>query len=126
MVRVPEILFHYNFNEIARICAVSVKTARNWKAGKVCPPTTAIMVLSRDLGCFNAVWAGWKISQRGELCSPENWIATPGDVLSIQLTQAQLSAYRTENRALRAALDEAETPALEDQPSPEAWTVKLG
>jgi hypothetical protein len=126
MVRPPEILFHYNINEIARICAVTVKTARNWKAGKSFPPQTAIMVLSRDLGCFSSAWAGWHISLRGELCSPENWIATPGDVLSIQLTQAQLSTYRSENRALKAALEQADAAGFEEQPRPEEWEIAAG
>lgn len=126
MVRVPEILFHYNINEIARICAVTVKTARNWRSGKVCPPATAIMVLERDLGCFHPDWAGWVISARGELCSPENWIATPGDVLSIQLVQAQLSTYRSENRALKAALANADMSGLEEQPLPEQWEIAAG
>lgn len=122
MVRVPEILFHYNIKEIARICAVTVKTARNWKAGKVCPPATAIMILSRDLGHLHPRWKGWTISARGELCSPENWVATVGDVLSIQLTQAQLSAYRNENRALRLAVAEME---FEEQPLPTQWEIAL-
>jgi hypothetical protein len=125
MVRIPEILFHYSINEIARFCGVSLKTAKRWKTGQAVPPPSAIMVLSRDLGCFNPAWAGWKISLRGELCSPENWIATPGDVLSIQLTQAQLSTYRTENRALKEALAAAEAGFFEEQPLPGQWEIAL-
>ena len=86
------------------------------------------MLLSRDLGHFHARWAGWIINQTGELVSPENWIASPGDVLSIQLTQAQLSAYRTENRALKAELESVAAAAgyAEDQPMPEQWEIASG
>lgn len=125
MVRIPEILFHYSINEIARICGVSLKTAQRWKAGQTVPHATAIMVLRRDLGCFDPAWAGWTI-HRNQLCSPENWIATPGDVLSIQLTQAQLSTYRSENRALKAALEQADAAGFEEQPLPDQWEIAAG
>lgn len=121
MVRPPEILFHYRIKDIARICAVTVKTARNWKQGKAFPPATAIMVLSRDLGCFDLGWAGWQISLRGELCSPENWVVSKGDVLSIQFLQAQLSAWRNEAQELRKQIQDG----IEDQPLPENWSIAL-
>ena len=72
------------------------------------------MILTGDLGAFDPAFRGWKL-RNGKLISPEGWEVTPGDVLSIQLTQAQLSAYRNENRALRKAIDEIE---FEDQPVP--------
>ncbi len=123
MVQPPEILFHYSINEIARICAVTLKTARNWKAGKVCPPATALMVLQRDLGVFHPAWSGWTVSKRGELCSPENWIVTPGDVLSIQFTQAQLSAWRIEAQSLREQVYELEN-RMDEQPTPDHWEIQ--
>lgn len=127
MATPDDILFSFRDSEIAQRCKVTLKTARNWKSGKVCPPASAIMLLSRDLGYLHPRWAGWIISHTGELCSPENWIATVGDVLSIQLTQAQLSAYRTENRALKVALEAMEAGAgySEDQPTPENWSIAL-
>jgi hypothetical protein len=126
MVQVPEILSQYNINEIARICRVSLKTARRWKAGHVGTPETAIMVLQRDLGIFHPAWSGWAISHRGELCSPENWIATPGDVLAIQFTQAQLSAWRLEAQRLKAELEAREAGYFEDQPLPDQWEIAAG
>lgn len=122
MVRVPEILFFYSINEIAQLCGVSLKTAKRWRAGQAVPPPTAIMILSGDLGHLDPAWSGWKV-RRGKLISPENWIATPGDVLSIQLTQAQLSAYRIENRVLKEALAEMDIP--DEQPLPGQWEIAL-
>jgi hypothetical protein len=115
----------WNIKEISLICGVSLKTAQRWKAGQTVPPKAVIAILSRDLGIFDPAWSGWTINLKGELCSPENWIATPGDVLSIQLTQAQLSTYRTENRALKEALAAAEAGYFEEQPSPDQWTIAL-
>jgi len=121
----PEILFFFSLNEIARICEVSLKTAKRWKAGQAVPPSTALMVLQRDLGCFHPAWEGWQIRE-GVLYSPEGWAATPGDVLSIQFTQSQLATYRSENRALKDALAEAQAAGFEDQPLPDQWEIAAG
>lgn len=116
MATMPPELYGLPISEVARICRISLKTARRWKRGQTVPPETALMMLRRDLGCFHPNWSGWHISERGELCSPENWIATPGNVRGIQLFQAQLSAYQLENRALRAEIEALE--GFEDQPLP--------
>lgn len=116
--RPPELSF-FNISEIARLCEISLKTAQRWKAGQSVPPKSALMVLRRDLGCFHLAWSGWQIRE-GFLYSPEGWKASTGDVLSIQLTQAQLAAYRTENRALKEALSEVE---FEEQPLPQEWEI---
>lgn len=117
----PAALYGWNVKDIARICRVSLKTAQRWKAGQSVPPESALMLLRGDLGAFDPAWAGWCV-RRGQLISPENWIATPGDVLSIQLTQAQLAAYRHENRQLRLSLSEME---FEEQPLPGQWEIAL-
>lgn len=121
MVQVPEILFRYHINEIARICRVSLKTAQRWKTGQVGIPHTAIMVLSRDVGCFHPEWSGWVISARGELCSPENWITTTGAVLAMHFHRSQLSALREEILILKKQLKGEELDQYEEQPLPEQW-----
>lgn len=124
MLRPEDILYGIPVKEIARICEVDLTTARRWKRGARCPPSSALMLLSRDLGYLDPRWAGWTI-RSGDIVSPEGWRASPGDVLSIQLTQAQLSAYRTENRSLKAALDDAEAATFEEQPMPHQWEIAL-
>jgi len=124
MATVPPELYRWSVNEIAQICGVDLSTARRWKRGATCPPQSALVLLSRDLGYLDPAWRGWTLCN-GTLVSPENWIATPGDVLSIQLTQAQLSAYRNENRALKAEVEALAAGYYEDQPSPENWTIAL-
>lgn len=123
----PE-LYGINISEIARICGVDLSTARRWKRGATCPPKTALMLLTGDLGMLHRDWAGWKISHRGELCSPENWIATPGAVRSLQMLQATLGTYRRENAALKAAVAYLETQAsgFVDQPLPSQWEIAVG
>lgn len=124
--RPPELL-GIPINEIARICGVDISTARRWKRGATYPPKTALMLLCGDLGCLHPDWAGWKISRRGELCSPENWIATPGAVRSLQMLQATLAAYRSENAALKSTVRslEAERDKFEDQPTPGSWEIAI-
>lgn len=126
MLRSDDILYGLNVNEIARICKVDITTARRWKRGAKCPPETALMILARDLGCLHPNWEGWTINRRGELCSPENWIATPGAVLAGQFHQSQLATYRTENRALKAALAAKDVQEYEEQPMPEQWEFGVG
>lgn len=117
----PPELYGLSAKHIAAVCGVDLATARRWKRGATCLPKAAALILARDLGCFHPRWAGWVINDRGELCSPENWIATPGDVLSIQLVQAQLATYRSENRALKQALAAEDISKYEEQPMPDQW-----
>lgn len=124
MLLPADVLYRWSVKEIAALCEVNITTARRWKRGARCPPHSALILLSRDLGYLDPRWSGWTI-RNGEIISPEGWRATPGDVLSIQLTQAQLSAYRTENRSLKAALDEAEAATFEEQPLPGQWEIAL-
>jgi len=111
---------------IARICKVDVKTARRWKNGENRMPETARMILAGDLGAFDPAFSGWSL-RNGKLISPEGWEASPGDVLSIQLTQAQLATARSENRALKEAMEAARGAHIEDQPIPsEVIPMEIG
>lgn len=118
--RPPE-LDLFNISEIARICRISLKTAARWKNGQTVPPATALIVLRRDLGCLHPEWRGWTISHRGELCSPENWITTPGAVLAMHFHRSQLSALREEVLILKKQLKTEEVDQYEEQPLPEQW-----
>jgi hypothetical protein len=95
--------------DIARICGVDVATARRWKRGTRRMPESARKILACDLGCFAQSWRGWAI-RGGKLVSPEGWQLEPGDVLSIPLMRAQISAYQAKERSANA-LDEQPLPA---------------
>jgi len=112
-------LYGIPVKEIARICGVDLATARRWKRGATCPPQSALMVLSRDLGVLDPEWRGWTL-QEGKLVSPENWAVSPGDVLSFQLLRSQLAIYQAENKRLRAEYSE-----YEEQPRPETWVINM-
>lgn len=103
--------------EIALRCGVSLRTACRWKSGAVEMDLASKMVLAGDLGCFAPEWSGWVI-RHGCLVSPENWTISVNDVLAVRLMAAQISAYQSENRALKAALAESERGGYEDQPNP--------
>lgn len=79
------------------------------------------MILRGDLGCLHPDWTGWKISSRGELCSPENWIATPGAIRAQQFHRSQLSALREEILILKSQLNFEEIERYEEQPLPDQW-----
>lgn len=116
MVKVPPELYGISIKEIARICAVSEKTAGRWKAGTACPPKTALWILSGDLGYLSPEWRGWVV--RGpDLVSPEGWQITIGDVLASPLMRSQLAIYQSENRRLKQELENLEGPP-ENQPEP--------
>lgn len=115
-------LYGIPINEIARICHVDLATARRWKRGATCPPKTALMLLCGDLGCLDSAWSGWTM-KRGLLVSPEGWEATPGHVRGLQMINATLAAYRSENAALKSAVRflEAQASGFVDQPLPDQW-----
>jgi len=118
MLDPKDILFGRPINEIARICGVDITTARRWKRGAQRPPDWALCLLTGDLSFFDPKWRGWRLI-RGDLVSPENWIITLGDVLAQRLVAAQIAAYQTENRALKAQVEELKRGGYEDQPRPD-------
>jgi hypothetical protein len=121
MAKVPEELYGIPVSELARICHVDLATARRWKRGATCPPRTAILLLSRDLGIFDEKWKGWTING-GELVSPEGWIIARGDVLVSPLQRQRMAAFESENRRLKEQLADLEKgPVPEDQPEPDQW-----
>lgn len=75
------------------------------------------MVLIGDLGIFHPDWHGWKV-KAGELISPEGWIITQGDVLSLPLLRQFISTLRRDNRNLKEELEEALACGFEEQPEP--------
>lgn len=107
----PSELYGINISELARICRVSLKTARRWKDGATCPPKSALMLLAGDLGCLDSEWAGWVV-RKGALISPEGWEIKVNDVMAVPLVRAQLEAYKTEERKLLA---------LPSQPEASEW-----
>lgn len=98
---------------IALLCKVNVRTARRWKKGERKMPKTARMILAGDLGAFDSAWRGWTLRD-GKLISPERWEVSLGDVLSISLMRAQVSAYQAKERQFQA---------IEEQPLP--WLGSL-
>ena len=95
--------------EIARICGVSIKTAQRWKAARTVPPMSARMPLAICLG--RQAKPGAFGSRAATLTSPDGWETTMSNVLSSPLLPAQMEAYQSENRHLKAKRD-----AYEDQP----------
>jgi hypothetical protein len=93
---------------IALLCKVCVTTARRWKRGTRRMPETARMILAGDLGVFDPAWRRWALRD-GKLISPEGWEVALGDVLSIPLMRAQISAYQAKERQIQA---------IEEQPLP--------
>jgi hypothetical protein len=108
----------FSVKHIADTCGVDLTTARRWKRRAQRPPPWAFPLLMGDLGFFDPAWKGWRLV-RGELVSPENWRITLGDVLAQRLVAAQIAAYQTENRRLKAELAEAKVQQLEEQPTPD-------
>ena len=66
------------------------------------------MILIADLGAFSPAFAGWTL-RAGNLVSPEGWLATPGDILSIPLLRSQVAAYQARERVVKG-MDEQPLP----------------
>lgn len=116
-----------SIKELAALCNVSEKTARRWKQGTICPPPSARALIEADLGALDPKWKGWHL-RRGVLLSPDGVEASPGDIMALPFIRLQVSTHRTENVRLRAENEELKQqayPAMEDQPAPDDWTVKI-
>jgi hypothetical protein len=124
MLDPKEILYGRPIKEIAALCGVDLTTARRWKRGAICPPQSALAILSGDLGFFDPAWRNWKLAN-GCLYSPEGWEMRMSDVLAARLHEAQLAAWRLEVRKLKAELAEAQSTHLEEQPTPDQWEVQI-
>ena len=118
------VLFGLSIKRIVEVCGVDATTARRWKRGAICPPQSALAVLTGDLGFLDPAWRGWNLI-RGHLVSPENWEISMNDVLASQLKDAQVRAYQAEVRKLKYQLAEAERGGYEDQPTVDDWDVKI-
>ncbi len=113
MRSVPDEIYGYSVKELARICHVSLKTARRYKFGTACPPKTTLMILARDLGCFASEWAGWTVSG-DDLVSPSGWCVNRNDALIVPLMHGQIAALRAEILQLKE-----DAAGLEEQPLPQ-------
>lgn len=125
MLDPKEVLFGLSAKHIAALTGVDLTTARRWKRGAICPPQSALALLTGDLGFLDPIWAGWVI-RRGCLISPESWEIRMQDVLASRLHEAQLAAYQAAIRRYKARIEELETGGYsEDQPTPESWDVQI-
>ncbi len=111
--------------ELSQRLGVPQVTARRWlRTGRI-PPLAqrAAEILSGDLGALNARWAGWCINAQGELCSPENWTYSPGDVMSLTFERARARTYAAKLRySVQADFIEGRyvEPGETDGPEPDA------
>lgn len=115
MARVENPLYGITIKEIARICHVDLTTARRWKRGARCPPKMALLLIQRDLVCFDAAWSGWHLRD-GFLISPEGWQVGTGEVLAIRILRQQLACYEVELRRLQS-----EAVSIQEQPLPDEF-----
>lgn len=124
MLDPKEVLFGLSIKKIVDTCHVDETTARRWKRGAICPPQSALAILTGDLGFLDPAWTGWNLI-RGHLVSREGWEISMHDVLAMKLMAAQIDAYQREVRKLRYELAEAERGGYEDQPDPSEWPADI-
>lgn len=99
-------LYGWSINDLVQRCQVDISTARRWKRGAFCPPKTALMILARDLGCFEERWKGWTING-GDIVSPDGWCIDRNHALTVPLMHGQISALRQKIAKLEKELRDA-------------------
>lgn len=95
-----------SLNEIATTCHVSERTARRWKAGTMCPPESALMLLRKDLGAFSPYWKGWTLRGK-QIISPDGWEIARDHALALPLVHSQIRTLRQELARAKQALADA-------------------
>jgi hypothetical protein len=110
-MRDSELIYGLKVADLVRLTGVHAATARRWRAGAGIPePCRRLLAMSanRLAGCPG--WRGWSLVGE-ELCSPENWTYTAGEVLALTFLRAHVATIQAELRIVRG---------MENQPEPAA------
>src|SRR5947209_2176449 len=107
--------FALRADELARLAAVHVTTARRWLRRRCAPPLverTLATLRAGELGALSSAWSGWRL-RCGVLISPEGSEFTPGEVRAAPLEHALVRELRRElTAATQALLSRQERRAL--------------
>lgn len=103
---------------LAERFGVHITTARRWVREHYAPPAIA-MILARDLGCLDPLWAGWTV-RNGLLRSPEGILLSIHEALSYPFMRVQISALQDDIKQMR----EARESGIEEQPQPCEWDLE--
>lgn len=112
-----EVSFWPPAKDLAEFFGVHISTARRWRREQNAPPAV-IMLLSQDLGVFDAKARGWCI-RNGCLISPEQLVIPLAKVLSIPFMDAQITNLQRDIKEMRVYRD----TGLENQPEPVEWDL---
>ena len=112
-----EDIFWPSASYLAEWLGVHISTARRYVREQNAPQPI-VMLVSRDLGIWDADWRGWTIVE-GKLRSPEGITMTAAEALSHPFMLLQIGTLQADNRKLRKELD----AGIEDQPSPAEWDL---
>ena len=114
--------------DIIDACQIDRRTLRRWRTTG--PPERIINALKYWRGELR-LWPGWIINSKGELCSPENMIFTPGILRARPYELALTREYRRQLRdlkrqmvALKAQLSEVQISRKPANDPPRARTPK--
>lgn len=107
----------FQISEIARLCHVSLKTAKRWRDGTTCPPSYAVLILIGDLGALNPQWYGWRLRDN-TLITPDGIELRQGDVQALPFMRQQIQIYQLEFRQMQMV-------HYKDQPTPDEWDDEI-
>lgn len=101
--------------DVARICDVSERCARGWKASGTVPPMAA-RLLALSVGDMEAIagkpWRGWLLDDNG-LTGPDDRRYGPGDLAALDATRAALATTQAELARYRAGVPIIDRAALD-------------
>src|SRR5437879_11349607 len=94
--------FALRADELARLAAVHVTTARRWLRRRCAPhlvECTLAYLRAGELGALSPTWSGWCV-RGAHLIAPSGDTFTPGEVLAAPLERAIIRAQRRDLAAL--------------------------
>lgn len=101
---------NFSTRELARMCGVSISTAKNWRRTGQAPGVVIALLELLHCGPLEMIsheWSGWAI-RKGKLCNTDGHEYSPGEVWAIPILYQRIAALEASNRQLRADAELAE------------------
>lgn len=99
---------HLTPEDFQLMTGISRRTFYRYQPAPPCWAVLLLQLLAGDLSLIHADWRGFVINDRGELCTPNNYVYASGDVMAVYWERQLNRALKTKIRQLEKQLATAD------------------